>query len=148
METQRGAGIRLDSPHRSQERPHVHEAAPNESRTLKFLCGSCGLSLQVDASQAGVSGPCPACSAWITSPQPPAGNTPARHQRIPNPGAARPARRDGRGKGRISADTLVDHAHNEHRETTQTLKVIILFILVACACVAVTWFLTNRITGQ
>ncbi|MDB6076549.1 MAG: hypothetical protein JWO82_296 [Akkermansiaceae bacterium] len=49
-----------------------------------------------------------------------------------------------RKKGRIGADSMVDHAHIERRESARSLLVVTLFILVFCAFVVVTWFLNDR----
>ena len=68
----------------------------------------------------------------------------AAEHRIPSPGSSRPARHDRQKMGRISADVNLDHAQSEQRETVQSLKVIILFILAICSCIAVAWFITAR----
>jgi hypothetical protein len=49
----------------------------------------------------------------------------------------------GRVKGRIPVDSMVDYTHLENRESTKTLKVIACFVLVICACMAATWFLSD-----
>jgi hypothetical protein len=51
----------------------------------------------------------------------------------------------GRARGRIPADSIIDHTHLEQRESAKSLKVIALFILVICACIAATWFLRDWI---
>mgnify|MGYP006995485030 CR=1 FL=1 len=38
---------------------------------------------------------------------------------------------------------MVDYTHLENRESTKTLKVIACFVLVICACMAATWFLSD-----
>lgn len=50
-----------------------------------------------------------------------------------------------RPKGRIAADTAVDQQHLTNKETKKTLVVIMMFILAVCACLWVSWFLTNWI---
>ena len=45
--------------------------------------------------------------------------------------------------GRIRADSGLDHAQIERRETAKSLVVIACFVLAACACIAVTWYLTD-----
>lgn len=91
---------------------------------VKFKCAACGIWLSVPPSQAAVSGPCPACGAWITAPE--------------NQGLAPvPARK----KGRIPADSAIDHADLEKRESLQTLKILALFALATACCLAAAWFL-------
>ena len=102
-----------------------------------FKCGACGLSLSVPASMAGTSGPCPSCGAWISSP----GTEPLETGFIPAKRQSQPAER--RRKGRIAADSIVDHAHLAQRESAQTLKVLALFVIAICACLAVVWFMKD-----
>jgi ribosomal protein S27E len=112
---------------------------------ITFTCNACGLTLAVDPRLAGVSGPCPACGVWITSPA-------AGIAKIPQatPPAKIPVRKSGpkplgRAKGRIPPDSIVDQAHFEQRESAKTLKVLALFVLAACACLAAAWFLKDWI---
>jgi hypothetical protein len=59
--------------------------------------------------------------------------------RIPQRGDASTLQR--RNKGRIPADSIVDYARLEQRESAKTLLVLVLFVLVVCSCLAVAWFL-------
>lgn len=61
----------------------------------------------------------------------PAGGFPERSRTAPSE----------RRKGRISADSMVDHEHLSRRETMKTLGILTLFILAFCACLAVAWFM-------
>jgi len=100
---------------------------------VKFHCPACSKLLSVAPSHAGTSGPCPACGTWIHSPahtdsrQPAAQNQPA------------PIRK----KGRIPADSFIDHAHLQNRESMQSLKILALFVLAICACLAAIWFMRD-----
>ena len=97
---------------------------------VKFQCTACGIWLSVPASQAAVSGPCPTCGALITAPE----------------NKDRP-RAERRRKGRIAADSAIDHADLEKRESLQTLKILGLFALAIGCCVAAAWFLKKWMAG-
>jgi hypothetical protein len=93
-----------------------------------------------------VSGPCPACGAWITGPS--VDDASPIRTADPEKAVKSPAPRikssvSGRSKGRISVDSMVDYAHLENRESTKTLKVIAWFVLVICSCMVATWFLSD-----
>jgi predicted ATP-dependent serine protease len=98
------------------------------TKPVKFKCAACGILLTAPPSQAAVSGPCPACGAWITAPE--------NHD---------PAPVSARKKGRITADSAIDHAHLEKRESLQTLKILALFALATACCLAAAWFLNQWI---
>ncbi|MEO7099874.1 MAG: hypothetical protein ABI162_10970 [Luteolibacter sp.] len=51
----------------------------------------------------------------------------------------------GRRRGRVSADSNVDHDHLDRRETVKTLVIIMMFILAFAACLAVAWFMKDWI---
>lgn len=106
---------------------------------IAFRCGACGLTLSVPASMAGTSGPCPSCQAWISSPAPPAPAEPVSAFPVKRQSAAREPRR----RGRIPADSIVDQTHLAQRESAKTLKVIALFVVAFCACLAVIWFMKD-----
>jgi len=38
---------------------------------------------------------------------------------------------------------MVDYTHLENRESTKSLKVIALFVLAICTCIAATWFFSD-----
>ncbi len=56
------------------------------NETITFSCAACGIKLTVPASLAGISGPCPSCSAQIQAP-----TLNAPPQMVANPGAPPPA---------------------------------------------------------
>ena len=97
------------------------------------------MKLSVKRGLAGISGPCPSCGGVISAP-----GLLETEASIP---AIRPlemqAKREvsRRSKGRIFADSNVDHQHQERREATKTLFILTLFVLVICLCLAVSWFL-------
>lgn len=97
---------------------------------VKFKCAACGTLLAAPPSQAAVSGPCPACGAWITAPES------QGHTAV-----------SARKKGRIPADSSIDHADLDKRETLQTLKILALFALATACCLAAAWFLKRWIAG-
>ncbi len=107
------------------------------ARPLRFHCTACGILLTIDAAQAGVTGPCPQCGARITAP-----GAPYRRSTASQP--ARPLRKVARThKGRILADTGIDQAHIHNRESLQSLKVLLLFLLTFGICFAVVWLLSR-----
>lgn len=114
---------------------------------LTFPCVGCGLTLSIDSRQAGTSGPCPSCGAWITSPAISDTGTKAMvstgktNPTIPTERQNRPSA--SRRKGRIPADSMVDQTHLHQRESAKTLMVLALFILTICACLAVAWFMKD-----
>jgi predicted RNA-binding Zn-ribbon protein involved in translation (DUF1610 family) len=120
---------------------------------LFFNCPACGLKLVVVRQQAGVSGPCPTCGAWVKAPDLSSESLPSSAQTSPltmdpNPHHQQPATRPRRDsstarKGRISADLGLDHQHLELRETTKTLWMIVLFVLAVIVYLLINWFLTD-----
>lgn len=56
---------------------------------LRFKCSSCGVSLGVDRSLAGVEGPCPRCGVLLTAP------SPAVPKTVPSVGVTRSIRGGG-----------------------------------------------------
>lgn len=103
---------------------------PPVSTPVKFKCSNCGVLLHAPPSQAAVSGPCPLCGTMITAPE-----------------SRRPERVPVRKKGRIPADSAIDHADLEKRESLQTLKILALFALAIACCLAAAWFLKQRMAG-
>lgn len=133
---------------------HRLVSAHSSKERLFFDCPACGLKLAVSHQQAGVSGPCPTCGASIKAPVLSSESLPSSAQASqvtidPKPHqqpAIRPRRGSSIGrKGRISADSGLDHRHLELRETTKTLWIIVLFVLAGIACLLITWFLTDWI---
>lgn len=115
---------------------------------IPFVCGGCGLTMSVPVEQAGSSGPCPGCGVWLTSPGGPTVVTPGDPGKSRSAPAAgrRPARTGTRRKGRIRADSMIDHAHIERSETAKSVVMLACFVLAVCACIAVTWFLKDWLT--
>jgi predicted RNA-binding Zn-ribbon protein involved in translation (DUF1610 family) len=103
---------------------------PDATMPVKFQCTACGVWLSAPSSQTSVSGPCPACGALITAPE--------SQDRVPV---------TKRRKGRIAADSAIDHGHLEKRESLQTLKILFLFALVIACCLAAAWFLKRWMAG-
>jgi predicted RNA-binding Zn-ribbon protein involved in translation (DUF1610 family) len=113
------------------------ERAASGTQPLKFHCTACGTLLTIDAAMAGVTGPCPQCGARITAPR-----APDRRGTPSQP--ARPLRKVARThKGRVLADTGIDQAHIHNRESLQSLKVLLLFLLAFGLCFAVIWLLSR-----
>ena len=104
---------------------------------LRFTCKTCHTVLTIPVSQAGVSGPCPNCSAWVDAsevslgpppsvpPSPPASFQPTTAPRSRRPDSVTS------GRGRIRADGHLDHSHQERKEFAGTLKLIVTVVAVA-----------------
>ena len=101
------------------------------------------------AELAGIKGPCPRCGAVISAPSavrseaeviPPSKGLSSRGGNVL---VERRGRSTGRRRGRISADSIIDHRHQGSRETTRTLFILSMFILVFFLCIVVTWFLKD-----
>ena len=88
---------------------------------------------------AGVSGPCPSCGSIIKAPSEGLANN--AESNSPLPPQRNTARTKSRSKGRIPVDSIIDHAHLEHRESMKSILVIALFVLAICGCIAATHFL-------
>ncbi|HSP44309.1 MAG TPA: hypothetical protein VLO11_15650 [Luteolibacter sp.] len=113
------------------------ERASSGTQPLKFHCTSCGILLTVDSTRAGTTGPCPQCGARITAPGAP-------HRRGTASQPASPLRKVARThKGRVLADTGIDQAHIHNRESLQSLKVLLLFLLAFGLCFAVIWLFSR-----
>ena len=128
----------------------MRQAAPTRNHTVSFMsppagdpvqepvtftCVGCGTTLSVPLNQPGISGPCPQCGNWITSPI----NRralPVRKISLSSQEPDRFVRK--RNRSHISADMIVDHQDLERRNSTKILKIITLAILVAFLCLAVT----------
>lgn len=128
--------------------PESSHASDSAGR-LFFDCPACGLHLSVERSLAGVSGPCPTCGSLVVAPREvgrPVAILPMESAKaVIAPAAIRSQpNASRRRKGRIGADSMVDHAHLDRREAARTLLVITLFVLVFCVLVVVTWFLSDR----
>ena len=113
------------------------DKADSGAQPLKFHCTACGILLTIDAAKAGVTGPCPKCGVRITAPR-------VAPQAASPPSSSRPVRKIARThKGRVLADTGIDHAHIQNRESLQSLKVLLFFLLAFGACFAVVWMLSR-----
>lgn len=120
--------------------PHAGSGA--EPAPIVFHCTACGMRLRVAAQMAGVAGPCPGCGTLISAPAAkPAAPVKPAPQVAPTAPKRTPQARTHRG--RIRGDTILDHAHLENRESIQSLKVLALFFLTFCICLAVIWLLTR-----
>ncbi len=122
---------------------------------LVFACPACGKTLTADLLLADTTGPCPQCGQPVTAPQPrwPAGfqapsAAPSVSLGIPlsSPtGTERPPASQRVRRGRIHADSALDHNLMDQREAARNLWVITFFILTFCAVIAVTWFMRKWI---
>ena len=139
-----GSALSLQCPTERSVQPDNRLDPASAAPPITFHCHGCGLKLSIRPELAGTSGPCPSCSTWITSPEAiPTQNEP------PTGEAAHPMKKkamhpsSGRRRGRIPADSIIDHAHLDQRESARTLMVLAMFILAICACLAITWFMKD-----
>ena len=93
--------------------------------------------LAIDAGKAGTNGPCPSCGVRITAPA----AAPVRPAAPPTDTRRTVIARSR--KGRVLADTGIDHAHLQNRESLQSLKVLALFFLTFCAGLAIVWLMSR-----
>jgi hypothetical protein len=134
--------------------PDLCRLVPADStECLLFKCPACDLKLSAGRHQAGISGPCPNCGALVSapaftehaSPSPLLNPPPATcsSDSFTRSGAGSSQLSSASRKGRIRADSGLDHRHLEIRETAKTLWVITLFVLAIITCLSVTWFLKD-----
>lgn len=137
--------------------PQASLPDPDSNSRFIFQCRFCGRKLSAHRQQAGMTGPCPSCGKPVNAidsrmpvalPSETSGLGPAT---LTSSGALRGSsnretrRFSDRSKGRIAADTVVDQRYQTNKEARKTLVVIMMFILAICACLWVSWFLTNWI---
>jgi hypothetical protein len=113
-----------------------HPPASSQEGTVKFFCTACGTRLVVPAALAGTSGPCPRCGVTITPPV--FARSPGLPSQVSKTSSRRPAR------GRIRGDDGIDYAEQERRELLRTLRILGLFFLTFCACLAIVWLVSRH----
>ncbi len=129
---------------------------------IHFSCEHCQISLTVDDSLAGVTGPCPSCGQAITAPRPD----------VPRKVAMRPRELKGRNQSSsrtqgdvqlssrkgsranssasthrrrsISPDTAVSQAHKERAEVAAVAKMLVAGLVVLAIVLAVAFWLNHR----
>jgi hypothetical protein len=99
----------------------------------------------VPQENAHLTGPCPHCGAIISPPPTPPGASIRQDNtsRQAGPAHRKQIAQARTHKGRIRGDSILDHAHIENRESLQSLKVLALFFLTFCACIAIIWLLSR-----
>jgi len=97
------------------------------------------VTLSLESHLAGVTGPCPVCRSPVTAPSlqtaPPEGAFNRGETFRKGPSRC--------GKGRVIADSAIDYQHLDRRESFRILRIFLLFVLVFCACLLVTWFMKD-----
>ena len=129
-----------------------------------FSCSHCGISLAVDQSLAGVSGPCPSCGQAIGAPHadlPQKVNVRPREFKIKERGERpvdsrvgdvsnrfqkRTGVRENLGRRRsVSPDTGVSEVHRERAEVTVVVKMLVAGLLVLGIMLGVAFWLNQRL---
>ena len=113
--------------------PSQPSSGDHQPGRIAFQCPACGTPLSLIRGHNATSGPCPVCGA---------------HVRSPAPAAARRPTATGGGdhrRRRIRADDAIDHTDLENRESLRSLRVVALFIIAICACVAMAWLLADHL---
>ncbi len=127
---------------------------------IHFDCGHCRISLTVDDSLAGVTGPCPSCGEAITAPVPSLPQNieikPRSFSRRENLGKeasnAKPSGKpvssspSTRSKGRraVSPNTGLSEAHKEKVEVATVIKMLIAGLLVLGVVLVVAYLLNSQ----
>jgi hypothetical protein len=129
---------------------------------IHFQCDHCRISLTVDDSLAGISGPCPSCGQDITAPLMPEKEV---SNMVPDrPGEARkssdiqikgrgPARNEGFGRrpgrsnqrGRpIGPEAGISESHRERSEVSVVVKMLVTVLIVLTIVLGVAYWLNQR----
>ncbi len=140
------------------------EQEAEEEKVIHFSCTQCQISLTVDESLAGVSGPCPSCGYKITAPSPRApqkvvvrpremkakgqNELPATAQTNDVQITSR-AQSSGRGRAKhqrrsVSPETGVSEAHRERAEVAAVAKMLVAGLVVLAIVLAVAFWLNHR----
>jgi len=136
------------------------EQGQKSDKVIQFQCGHCQISLTVDDSLAGVTGPCPSCGENVTAPAP--APEAEAHQKLPvrpreirqrenvqidgrnrSGSAARRSNGDRRRRS-ISPETGVSEAHRERAEVAAVAKMLIAGLVVLAIVLAVAYWLNHR----
>lgn len=138
------------------------QGGANEN-VINFSCDHCRISLTVDESLAGITGPCPSCGNDITAPHP---NAPRKVEMRPRDIRSRrgpsvdstggdvqissrdagleSSRRSRTRRRSISPETGVSEAHRERAEVAAVAKMLIAGLVVLAIVLAVAYWLNNR----
>ena len=129
---------------------------------IHFQCDHCKISLTVDDSLAGISGPCPSCGQDITAPLMPEKEDPNMVPVRPSEAGKRsdvqikgrgPARNEGFGRrpGRssqrerpIGPETGISEVHRERAEVGAVVKMLVAGLLVLIIVLGVAYWLNDR----
>ena len=142
----------------------MEDAGQGASSVIHFSCSHCRVSLTVDDSLAGVTGPCPSCGESITAPKPPRPSSVEVRPRssvrrgVGNPRvsgrdvqiSSEPEQEDSRvarrrsGSRSISPETGISEAHRERAEVAAVAKMLVAGLVVLAIVLAVAWWLNTR----
>ncbi|MFT7172177.1 MAG: putative RNA-binding Zn-ribbon protein involved in translation (DUF1610 family) [Paracoccaceae bacterium] len=129
---------------------------------IHFSCDYCKISLTVEDSLAGVTGPCPSCGETITAPRPIAprkvdvrprevrgqGNSSVEAGRgdvqVSSWSAANRRSDSGRRRRSISPETGVSGAHREREEVAAVVKMLVAGLIVLAIVLGVAYWLNYR----
>lgn len=123
---------------------------------IQFSCEHCRISLTVDDSLAGVSGPCPSCGKPTVAPDQNArveqagrsGSQTAQvssNEHLPSWEAASRERRGGRRKKR--SKNRISQARDEGEEVAAVIKIMIAGFVVLSLVLGIAYFVYQRWAG-
>lgn len=128
----------------------MKEQASVSKDKIHFNCQHCGISLTVDGSLAGVTGPCPSCGRDITAPMP---GVAAKVEVRPRDLERRSdltmeggrGVRDGRGRRRsVNPEIGTSQDYRERAEVATVVKMLVASLVVLVVAILIAWWLTSR----
>jgi hypothetical protein len=138
------------------------ERTGDNSEVIQFVCGGCQISLTVDQSLAGVTGPCPSCGRDVTAPSPVAPSPVVPQGIVIRPRAVKKRggmtgeapvvahssgqRRSSSSRGRIAVrpDTGLSESHQEKVEIAAIVKMLIAGALALVVVLVVGYLLKSQ----
>lgn len=129
---------------------------------IHFSCDHCKISLTVDDSLSGVTGPCPSCGQAITAPRPnsprkvevkprevkgrsnPSAETGGGDVQISSRSAVSRQSDSGRRRRTVSPETGVSEAHRERAEVAAVAKMLVAGLIVLAIVLGVAYWLNYR----
>jgi len=162
----------LDCRDISRKMATMNEKSAANEEVIHFSCEHCEISLTVDDSLAGVTGPCPSCGEVITAPRPGAPQKiPVRPREMKGTGRLEKSDRSERGSARgpsgagasrsssgrrsrsahrprsVSPETGVSEAHRERAEVAAVAKMLVAGLVVLAIVLAVAFWLNHRFSA-
>ena len=142
----------------------MDEQGESAEGVIHFICEHCQISLTVDDSLAGVTGPCPSCGEAITAPRPDSEEprkvtVRPRDLKSRADSSVRPKGADVQASSRkvagsksgsshrrrsVSPETGVSEAHRERAEVAAVAKMLVAGLIVLAVVLAVAYWLKHN----